>query len=645
MGRKAKKSSGHWIRARAMGTASGAMFARPTQGGEDFYLDMPDQVALDGDEILIRPTHRRGERPRATLESVEKRAHARFVASLDFQPHGKAREPRAIAHPILSRLPSSVHVEGDLLGARAGDAVLLRVTQWPRHGHSLVARVERALGSALSPQTLLLAAAQAYELRQEFPPKVVQCAEKAARKLAPVLEQGRRDLRKLRVFTIDGETAQDFDDAVSLTRRGEVWELGVHITDVSHYVAPGSPLDREAYARGTSVYLPGLTLPMLPEALSNGACSLRPGEDRLAMTVRLRIQNGAVLSAKIFPSLIRSRARLTYEAVNALFAGEETAVPKNLHKTLLRMRELSLALIEARAQRGALSLETAETQLCLDASGEPLDVIPRPSGDAERLIESFMLLANEAVAAYARARKLPFPYRVHEPSAPEDLAALNQAMAHFGYPPCPDGKPASLNGLLALARGKPEEPLVQFAVVRSMQKARYSEQPKGHFALALRDYCHFTSPIRRYPDLLAHRILKLALAGDFSQRERYKKNMPEWTEFASQREEAAASAERRATAMLCALWLASRVGESFEGVVSRVYARGARILLDNTCEGTLPLDALPGFWFYLPERAMLVSERANEQLQAGQRVCVRVAAVRPLVGEVDFAPEPLRPLR
>ena len=178
-----------------------------------------------------------------------------------------------------------------------------------------------------------------------------------------------------------------------------------------------------------------------------------------------------------------------------------------------------------------------------------------------------------------------------------------------------------------------------------MQKARYSEQPKGHFALALRDYCHFTSPIRRYPDLLAHRILKLALAGDFSQRERYKKSMPEWTEFASQREEAAASAERRATAMLCALWLASRVGESFEGVVSRVYARGARILLDNTCEGTLPLDALPGFWFYLPERAMLVSERANEQLQAGQRVCVRVAAVRPLVGEVDFAPEPLRPLR
>ena len=206
-------------------------------------------------------------------------------------------------------------------------------------------------------------------------------------------------------------------------------------------------------------------------------------------------------------------------------------MPKNLHKTLLRMRELSLALIEARAQRGALSLETAETQLCLDASGEPLDVIPRPSGDAERLIESFMLLANEAVAAYARAKKLPFPYRVHEPSAPEDLTALNQAMAHFGYPPCPDGKPASLNALLALARGKPEEPLVQFAVVRSMQKARYSEQPKGHFALALRDYCHFTSPIRRYPDLLAHRILKLALAGDFSQRERYKKNMPEWTDL------------------------------------------------------------------------------------------------------------------
>ena len=645
MGRKAKKSSSHWIRARAMGTASGAIFARPTQGGEDFYLDMPDLVAMDGDEILIQPTSQRGERPRATLEAVEKRAHTRFVAALEFQPHGKKREPRAIAHPILSRLPATVHIDGDLLNARTGDAVLLRVTQWPRHGHSLVARVERVLGSPLSPQTLLLAAAESYELRQEFPPKVAECAKKVARRLVPCLDKGRRDLRKLRVFTIDGETAQDFDDAVSLARRGDVWELGVHIADVSHYVAPGSPLDREAYARGTSVYLPGLTLPMLPEALSNGACSLRPGEDRLAMTVRLRIQNGAVLSAKIFPSLIRSRARLTYEAVNALFAGEQTAVPKNLHKTLLRMRELSQALIEARAQRGALALETDETQLCLDASGEPSDVFPRPGGDAERLIESFMLLANEAVAAYARAKKLPFPYRVHEPSTPEDIATLNQAMARFGYPPCPDSRPASLNALLALAQGKPEEPLVQFAVVRSMQKARYSEQPKGHFALALRDYCHFTSPIRRYPDLLAHRLLKLALADDFSQRERYKKNMPEWTDFASQREEIAANAERRATAMLCALWLAARVGEAFDGVVSRVNAHGARILLDNTCEGTLPLDALPGFWLYLSERGMLVSERTNERLQAGQRVRVRVAAARPLAGEVEFLPDPSRPLR
>lgn len=640
MGKKQKKSAGKRIRARAVGTSSGAMFARPLKSGEDMLLDMPDAIALDGDEILVRPVHQRGERPRAVLESVEKRASARFVAALELQPHGKKRELRAVAHPILSKLPSTVFVDGDLLGARPGDAVLLTVSKWPRRDAPMHAQVARVLGASVSPRTLLLAAAEAYDLRQAFPPEVEECADKAARKLKPMPASGRRDLRKTSVFTIDGEDAQDFDDAVSLSRKGDAWELGVHIADVSHYVPAGSALDREAYARGSSVYLPGWTLPMLPDSLSNGACSLQPGEERMAVTILLRIRDARVLSSRIFLSLIRSRARLTYEKVNALFDGQESEIPKSLHKTLLRMRDLSRALIEARAARGALLLDTAETRLATDASGEPTDVFPHRSGEAERMIESFMLLANEAVAAYARDKKLPFPYRIHEPSRPEDIDALNLAMARLGYPPCPDGKPQSLNALLALAQGKPEEPLVKLAVIRSMSRACYSEQPRGHFALALANYCHFTSPIRRYPDLIAHRIIKLSLSGKPIPRDRLKKNMPEWTRWASACEETAAGAERRAVAMLCALVLSARVGETFEGTVSRVSAYGARILLDNTCEGFLPVDSLPGAWLFLPEKTMLVSERTSERLKPGQRISVRVAAARPLTGEIDFMPVP-----
>ena len=632
------KPSEKLIRARAMGSISGVTFARPLDGGNDFYLDMPDCVAIDGDEILVRRTSQRGERPRAVLEKIENRALNQFVASLEFRPHGKRQEKRPFARPLNPRLPATIFIDGDLGDARSGDVLVLSVAKWPKNASPMTAKLECVLGSERDPSTLLLAAAHTYDLAMEFPDEVLDFAEHVSAKLKPVITTGRRDLRDRRVFTIDGKNAQDFDDAISLQKKGEQWELGVHIADVSHYVPANSPLDKEAFARGTSVYLPGLTLPMLPEALCNGICSLKPDEDRMAMTVLLRIDGDRVVSYKIFPSLIRSRARLTYEDVNALFAEKPNTVPKALVKTLLRMRELSFRLIEARKARESIELDTAESRIVQDETLEPVDIYAHKSGDAEKLIESFMLLANEAVASYARAKKLPFPYRVHEPSTPDDIATLNLQMDRFGYPPRANASTHALNGLLALAEGKSEEPLIKYAVMRALSCAHYSEQPLGHFALALTDYCHFTSPIRRYPDLLAHRLLKLSLLDELkdSVRDRYKKSMPEWTLEASRLEQTAAEAERRAVSMLSSLYLSRRTGEPFEGIVSRVTTHGARIILDNTIEGFLPVEQLEGNWIFLPEKMLLVSDYMNQKIRPGQRIRVVVAAAHPLSGEIEF---------
>lgn len=562
----------------------------------------------------------------------------------------------AYVTPDEKRFPGDVFIErGRTHGAKAGDKVLVKVTRFPSRGSGAVGVVEEILTADSQLKTEELAIIRSYGLAEDFPEKVRRQAEKVA--ALPVETAGRDDLTGLLTVTIDGEDTRDYDDAVSLleTETGET--LYVHIADVSHYVTAGDALDEEALSRGTSVYFPDRAIPMLPKALSCGACSLNPGEPRYTLSVAVKFdKNGTPLSSSLTESVIVSDARLTYEGVNRLLAGgeaetpgglsddatvtaggqspENAAVTPEIKQMLQKMARLAGILAGRRERRGAIDLSVREAKIV--CRGDDVTVEEAKRGVSHRMIEEFMILANEAVATYAEKAQIPFVYRVHETPAPEKMGAFAEFLKGLGVSANLGGtvSPKDLQRVLEEESASPHAALLNLVLLRSMQKARYDTRNLGHFGLSSEHYCHFTSPIRRYPDLIVHRILKRALAGEkFTEKD--KKIADVAAKESSARELAATEAERAVDDLYKTYFMGQFLGETVDAVVSGVTSFGIFAETDAVTEGLIRISCLPNDRYELDEAAYTLRGK-NHAFSLGESVKVRVISANLAERRVEF---------
>ena len=621
---------------------NGTPQARPLSGGEALPLvETGATRCMTDDLVMVRPLGdhcqlhallRRGRDTLAAYVRVERRA------SKGAPRRRAAVKTLATAVPCDLRVPYDVVLTGDLSDVKNDQIALLKIEKYPEKNRPIYASVVRLLGDDDSLAALMRAVAEDQGFATEPSPAVEDEASAMPAEVRPGDMVDREDLRALLTFTIDGSTAKDFDDAVSVERTGRGWRLGVHIADVSHYVRPGTAIDADAYERGTSLYLPGLTVPMLPECLSNNLCSLMPDVDRLAMSLFMDIENGRVVDHRLVKSVIHSHARLTYQAVNRLFDGGETDISPEIAEALKQMLALSHVLRSRRQARGGIDLELDEPEFVLDADGVPEDILCQPRGEAERIIEDFMLAANETVAALARDAELPFVYRVHEEPDPDRLAALEALLGSLGlYDRVgPKPHPGVLQGILGQARDHPARDVIRRDILRALKKARYDDRPLGHYALALKDYCHFTSPIRRYPDLTVHRMLKALIEGRVDGLTAAARQMADIAADTSAREAAAVSAERQGDAIMTAAWMSRRIGMEFDGVISSVTGWGFYVRLDNMAEGLVHISRLDDYYEFDRSRSVLRGSATGTTFKPGDRVRVRALSANVPLGEINF---------
>lgn len=625
-----KNNSGEYCSPAQIGAVSGTIsgnergfaFLIPdgkTADMKDYFIPRHSlKGALDGDRVLAAKV--KGTEDEATVIKILSRGRTAVAGT--FERVGGA----CYVVPDSSKFVPRIFVPTSLsLGAKQGDKVVCRITAYP-HGKAPNGKVTEILGKSGDFFAEELSIIRNYGLYEEFPKEVEKQAESVAAE--KVVLGKRRDLRGELTITIDGDDTRDIDDAVSLKRRGGNFVLGVHIADVGHYVKRGSKLDGEAYNRGTSVYFPDRVLPMLPRALSNGACSLNEGEDRYALSCVMTITpEGERIKSEIFESVINSNHRTTYKEITALIEGDEGAAEKypDLITMCRDMKELCEALSSRRERLGNIDLSVKEAHISLDERGEI--VIPDFERTiSERIIEQFMISANEAVAERMEKAGAPFMFRVHEPPAPEKVASFLSFLSDLGI----SGKvsedeptPKQFQAILKRVAGKPCEGAVNKVMLRTMQKARYFERNLGHFGIASGCYCHFTSPIRRYPDLFIHRIIKGVLHGELDlMREKYAPVAAEEAAHCSLCERNADGAERDVDSLYKVVYMSDRTGEEYEATVSGVTAFGVFAELDNTVEGLIRLEKLPGGSYeYLEDKFVLKGERT---FRLGDRIKIRV---------------------
>ena len=596
--------------------------------------------AMHGDRVLV--SLERG--PRGKLEGqvlrVLERARATLLARFA-EDHGVAR-----LIPLDPQLRESFLVPRDGTGgARDGEVVLARIETYPGREQLPTARVTEVLGAADDPAVEIRVAAERFGLPHAFPAEVLAAAAALPREVAAVDLSGREDLRHLPFVTIDGESAKDFDDAVAIERlTGGGYRLWVAIADVAHYVAPGGAIDREALKRGTSVYFPGSCLPMLPEALSNGICSLNPNVDRLVMAAELTFDGrGLRQTARFCAGVIHSRARLTYTEVAAIIvdhAVDVCTLYPQLIEPLAVMRELAELRIARRHERGSLDFDLPEAEIVLGLRGRPEQIVRAERNLAHRLIEEFMLAANEAVAEHLERQRTPPIYRIHEPPAEEKLYAFQEFLAHFnqGLAIPPEGiKPKLLQELLERVAGAAEEKLINHVLLRSLPQARYSTENRGHFGLAANCYCHFTSPIRRYPDLIVHRLLRRQLQLDGGDG-RLPAPLDEIAERSSHCERRAMEAERDIVNLKKCQYMQGRIGEEHQGFVVSVQPFGFFVeLTEIFVEGLVHIASLGDDYYQFDEAThSLTGMSRRRRFTIGDPVTVQVCKVDPDRREIDF---------
>ncbi len=529
-----------------------------------------------------------------------------------------------------------------------GSIVMVELTHYPEKNYatSLEGIVKQVIGHKNDPGMDILSIVVSNGIPTKFPDDVLAEADQVPDTIDEKDLVGRRDLREQLIVTIDGEDAKDLDDAVTVKKLANGnYFLGVHIADVSNYVTEGSQLDREAYERGTSVYLTDRVIPMIPQRLSNGICSLNPHVPRLTMSCEMEIDpNGQVVSHDIFPSVIQTTERMTYTAVNQILEEQDEQVMeryKQLVPMFQEMQELHQILEEMRIRRGAISFEDREAKILVEPDGQPTDILLRSRGVGERLIESFMLAANETVAEHFNKRNFPFIYRIHEQPKEEKMQRFFDFASALGI--VVRGTkgtitPKDLQKVIENVEDKPESAVINTMLLRSMQQARYSEDNFGHYGLAAEYYTHFTSPIRRYPDLIVHRLIRSYGQDPSEANQTYWENeLPEIAEHSSKMERRAVEAEREVDAMKKAEYMMDKVGEEFEGIISSVVKFGLFIELPNTIEGLIHINELKQDYFHFIENHLaLVGERTGLTFKIGQKVRVKVIKADPEERAIDF---------
>ncbi len=533
-------------------------------------------------------------------------------------------------------------------GAVDGHKVVVELTDYGDGRHKPEGKVVEILGHVNDPGVDILSVVRSYDLPMEFPEKVLGQAQRLNRDVSQADMEGRRDLRGIRMVTIDGEDAKDLDDAVHVTKEGENYHLGVHIADVTNYVQGNSALDREALKRGTSVYLVDRVIPMLPHALSNGICSLNQGADRLALSCLMTISpEGKVINYEIVESVIHVDRRMTYTAVKKILEDEDEETIREygeLVPMFRLMRELSHILRQRRKKRGSIDFDFPESKILLDERGVPVAIKPYERNTATRIIEDFMLLANETVAQHFYWLDLPFVYRIHESPDPEKILKLGTFINNFGYHikrKTGDSEihPKEIQKLLGRIEGTDEEALIARLTLRSMKQAKYTVNCTGHFGLACDYYCHFTSPIRRYPDLQIHRIIKDQLRGRMSEEKaaRYREILPEVAKHSSEMERRADEAERETEKQKKVQYMEERIGNIYEGVISGITAWGIYVELPNTVEGMIHVSKLEGDYFYYREETYEMTGRdTGRTFKLGEKVRIAVNGVDRMSKTIDF---------
>ena len=617
------------------GNRRGFGFVRTEDGGRDVFVAARHGLgALDGDTVRVSVT-RGGDRPEGEITEIITRARESVIGTvvkdtaIGLRPMGE-----------LYILPDNTHMPAFELSpagrARVGEKIEAEI---PYEGG--YARFIRSFGRATSRGANYAAILAECAIPTAFSPEALDEADRRAAE--PLSYEGRRIVHDT-VLTIDGAGAKDLDDAISLRRLGEGYVLSVHIADVSHYVRPFSALDSTAHERGSSVYFADRVVPMLPEAFSNGACSLNAGEEKYALSAEITLDaDGEIKKTKLYKSVINSRMRGVYSEVNDLFVNEKAspfyAKYRHVYASLFKMRELYRLLAARDARRGILELETADPIILLNDDGDPIDIVREERGEAERLIEAFMLTANRAVAEELTRRGIPCVYRIHEPPPPEKYESLCEYLRALSLPtPWRQGEEPSalaLSRVLSLAEERGLGAPVSATVLRSLSKARYAATPSPHFGLSLPLYCHFTSPIRRLSDLVTHRIISAVLvAGDAPQK--YRAAARRGANAATDGEIRAVTAERRIEALYKTLYMRNFIGKVFSGHISSVTSFGYYVELENTCEGLVPTSLLDGDWNYDERRRTLSRDGVVRTI--GDAVMIRVRDADITSQHVTFEP-------
>lgn len=596
---------------------------------------------MDTVEIAVLPTTS-GKRKEGAVLKVIERGMKHVVCTYE------ASENFGFAVPDNTRFGSDIFIpKGKSMGAVAGHKVVVEVTSYGKKDKKPEGRVVEIIGHINDPGTDILSIVKAYDMPVEFSEKIMHQVENVSKEVTDADMAGRMDLRDWTMVTIDGEDAKDLDDAVSLFMDGDNYVLGVHIADVSNYVQEHSALDVEALKRGTSVYLVDRVIPMLPHALSNGICSLNEAQNRLTLSCIMTINpKGEVIDHKIAETVIRTNRRMTYTNVKKILEDKDPEVMeeyKELVPMFEKMAELASILRKRRMKRGSIDFDFPETKVILNDRGEPIDIKPYDRNVATKLIEDFMLIANETVASHFFWQEIPFVYRTHENPDTEKIHKLSTFINNFGYSlhiGADEVHPKELQKLLEKIEGTDEEALISRLTLRSMKQARYTTACTGHFGLAANYYCHFTSPIRRYPDLQIHRIIKETLRGRMNAKriEHYEGILDEVAKQSSQMERRADEAERETIKLKKCEYMAKHIGEEFEGVISGVTEWGFFVELPNTVEGLVRVTELKDdFYQFYEDTYELVGEATNKRYKLGQKVKVVVESTDKLMRTIDFA--------